>query len=316
MARKIKPVERTQFFTLPASATSYIDSGFTLSWMNRQSMKQGMEYVIESIEVFGDPGVTASIQVETLSKNWVSSNSWVKGFAHWKAQQDEWLEEAGQQTRKGRYNDFKIFYDSNHSNVDNLLPQNTLTEVAAQAVDPSVQAEWDYSQVVVPNEGGTPGNTVEYFLMMVGPDAGTRKGLIANYALSRQRPQAFDPNQIGPSTDGGLYQDMVDVGETLEDVGQNVSTNNFRPPYLIGDDSSFGWYPGGTNNALAGSTIRDILQVRSGTGAFSSDSSGMFSALCGLVKIINNGDAPLTIRVTWAAGDYKGVMARPMQDVN
>ena len=316
MARKIKPVERTQFFTLPASTVSYIDSGFSLAWMNRQSMKQGMEYVIESIELFGDPGVAASIQVETLSKNWVSSNSWVKGFTHWKAQQDEWLEEAGQQSRKGRYNDFKIFYDAQHSNVDNLLPQNTLTEVAAQAIDATAQSEWDYSQVVVPNEGGTPGNTVEYFLMMVGPDAGTRKGLITNYALSRQRPQVFDPNQVGPSTDGGLYQDMVDVGEILEDVGTNVSTNNFVAPYLLGNNSDYEWYPGGANNAVAGSTIRDILSVRSGAGAFSSDSSGMFSALCGLIKIENNEEVDLTIRVTWAAGDYKGVMARPMQDVN
>lgn len=315
MARKIKPVERTQFFTLPASTTSYIDSGFSLSWMNRMALKQGMEYVIESLEVFGDPTTSTSIQVETLSKNWVSSNSWVKGFSHWKAQQDQWMEEAGQESRKGRYNDFKIFYDADHSNVDNLLPQNTLTEAAAQATDPTVQTEWDYSQVVVPNDGAV-GTTNEYFLMMNGPDAGTRKGLITNYALSRQRPQVFDPNQVSPFIDGGLYQDMVDVGDNLEEVGQNVSTNNFVAPYLIANHSDYEWYPGGANNLLAGSTIRDILTVRAGTSAFNSDRTGSFSALCGLIKIINNTDAALTLRVTWAAGGYKGVLARPMQDVN
>lgn len=319
MARKIKPVERTQFFTLPANTTSYIDSGYTLAYMNRISLKQGMEYVIESMEVFGDSGVQATIQVETLSKNWVSCNSWVKGFSHWKAQQDEYLEEAGQQSRKARYNDFKIFYDSQHSDVDNLLPQNTITEAAAKAIDPTAETEWDYSQVVVPNDGA-PGTTNEYFLMMNGDDVGTRKGLIHNYALSRQRPHVFDPNQVSPSTDGGLYQDMVDVGDNLEEVGQNVSTNNFVAPYLIADAASGvvggEFYPGGKNVAIAGSTIRDILTVRSGAGAFNSDSTGSFTALCGLIKITNQTESDLTIRVTWAAGSYKGLLARPMQDVN
>lgn len=319
MARKVSPIERTQFFTLPANTTSYIDSGFTLSYMNRISMKQGMEYVIESLEVFGEPATTSSVQVESLSKNWVSSNSWMKGFSHWKAQQDQWLEEAGQSSRKARYNDFKIFYDSQHSNADNLLPQNTITETAAKVIDPTVQTEWDYSQVVVPNDGAV-GTTNEYFLMMNGDDVGTRKGLIHNYALSRARPQVFDPNQVSPAEDGGLYQDMVDVGDNLEEVGTNVSTNNFVPPYLLADAISGvvggEFYPGGKNVAVAGSTIRDILTVRSGTGAFNSDSTGTFTALCGLIKLINNTDANLTIRVTWASGPYKGVLARPMQDVN
>jgi hypothetical protein len=43
---------------------------------------------------------------------------------------------------------------------------------------------------------------------------------------------------------------------------------------------------------------------------------GAFSALAGLVKFQNTGDSPVVVRVTWAAGEYKGIMARPMQDVN
>ncbi len=311
---KIKPIERTQFFTLPANTVSYLDSGFSLSYMNRISLRQGMEYMIESLELFGDVNNDVSINVETLSMNWVSSNSWVKAFSHWKAQQDEFLEEAGQQSRKAKYNDFKIFYDADHSDADNLLPLNTINETDAQAVDPTVHTEWDYSQVVIPNDGFT-GNTTEYYLKMIGPDAGSRKGMIYNYALSRQRPQVFDPNQVSPSSDGGLYQDMVDVGDNLEMLGSNVSTNNFVAPYLIAQDSTYEWYPGGSQNEDAGTTIRDILTIRSGS-TFNSDQTGSFSALCGLVKLANNSDEDLTIRVTWAIGDYKGVMARPMQDVN
>ena len=111
---KLKPIERTFHFDIP-TGTSYVDSGFVLAFMNRQMMKQGMEYVIESIELFGASGTDASVIVQSLSKNWVSSNSWVKGFSHWKEQQDEFLREAGQESRKAAYNDFKIYYDIDHS---------------------------------------------------------------------------------------------------------------------------------------------------------------------------------------------------------
>lgn len=319
---QMKPMERTQFFTLPANKASYIDSGFTLSYMNRTAFRQGMEYAIQQVEVFGTPNVDVSVDVETLSQNWVAANSWVKGFSHWRAQQEEFLEAAGQQSRKAKYNDFKIFYDSDHSNVDNLLPDNTITEAEAQVIDPTAQSEWDYSQVVVPyDDSVAPPAAVEYFLMMIGDDSSTRKSLIHNYALSRRRPPVFDPNQVSPASAGGLYQEMVDVGEILEDVGANVSTNNFVPPYLIADADSGvvggEFYPGGKNNPLAGSTKRDILTIRGGTGAFNSDSTGPFTALCGLIKLTNNSETETcTVRVTWAPGPYKGVMARSMQEVN
>ena len=320
-APKLKPIERTMSFTLDASSTNYLDSGFVLSYMNRQAMKQGMEYVIQFIELIGNTGTDSIIEISTLSKNWVSANSWVKGFSHWKDQQDDFLREAGQESRKARYNDFKIFYDTGHwaqysAATPALLPVNAIPEATAQLTDPEVQTEWDYSQVVVPNDVAV-GQTIEYNLHMIGPDLApgvpTSKSLIHNYALSRQRPHVFDPNQVAPSTDGGLYQDMVDVGDNLEEVGENVSTNNFVAPYLIsGNGSAYEWYPGGENNAGAGSTVRDYLAVRGGTGSINQDMSAPFSALCGLIKIQNFTEAPVGIRVTWAAGEYKGVMARPM----
>ena len=87
---------------------------------------------------------------------------------------------------------------------------------------------------------------------------------------------------------------------SLEDVGENVTTHNFSPPYLVADLSTYEWYPGGANNPDAGSTIRDILTVRGGTSGFNTDSMGAFSALCGLIKITNSGD-PVGIRITWVS---------------
>ena len=64
---KLKPIERTYLFEIPVG-NSYLDSGFVLSFMNRQMMKQGMEYIIESIELFGAPDNEISVSVQSLSK--------------------------------------------------------------------------------------------------------------------------------------------------------------------------------------------------------------------------------------------------------
>lgn len=316
-ARKIKPVETTLLFQAPANSGSIIDSAFALSWMNRISLRQGMEYAIQSVEVFGVSNKDITVYVSTISKNWVSCNSWTKAFHHWKEQQDQWEDDVGSQSLKGRYNDFKIYYDVNHQVANTLYPMNTVTALGAGATDPLSGSDWEYSEVVVPNDADHAGATHEYELQMVGPDIGDRKGIIHNYALSRSRPHVSDPNAVGPSTDGGLYQDMVNVGENLEEVGQNVRTHNQQTPYLTAQFSAFEWYPGGANNPLAGSTLRDILTIRSGTGAFASDSTGPFTSLCGLISITNYSETEdVIVKVTYAPGDYKGLMARPMQDVN
>jgi hypothetical protein len=154
---------------------------------------------------------------------------------------------------------------------------------------------------------------------------GTAKGMVVAYAQSRSRPFQTDPNVIQPGagvSTGGLYEDMFDVGDNLEDVIDNARYNGNQPPYAIDANTAVELYPGGGNQGSGGNMIVDVLSVRAGA-TISSDNSGPFVANCGLLRLNFAGDWYSqsdgfngVVKVTLAAGDYHGVMARPMKDVN
>lgn len=324
-SKKQQPVERVLTFTL-SEGYNYVDLAQCLSALSRRSFRQGMEYVIQKVEIIGDVDEDVVCSIERFTKGWVSANSWTKGFHHWQQQQDDALSEAGLQSTKAGYSDFKIFFDGDHHDSPNaILPWNCMnaTDAAALQValgEPvSVAYDWQYSEVVVPNEDDVSGDTEEYFLHMIGDDDPASKGLIHNYALSRSRPVAYDPNVVQdplpPDHTGGLYSEMVDVGQIQEEVVENAMFHNEEPPYLIDNRGSFEWYPGGRYQPLAGLTQEDALMIRGGPSGFSSDSTAPFSAYCGLLKV-SNLVAGTSMRITLASGDYHGIMARPMQDVN
>ncbi len=326
MARRVETCERTLFVGLP-SGNSYCDIGFMLSRLNRKSFRQGMQYQIQNVELIGDLGTDIDLSVNRLSETWVMANAWEKAFRHWKEQQDEAMDITGSESRRAAWNDFKIYMSEEHfdfavanGGIPSLLQTNSITEATAKTIDPTANTQWDYSNLVVPNDP-TSGATTEYSMWMVGDDNAGKDGvgLIHNYALSRARPELFDPNQPAPSIDGGIFQDMVDVGEDLEEILSNVRTENFTPPYIMGDVDSSNvqeWYQGGANDILAGFTNQDILAVRSGSGSVTTDNSGPFLASCGLLWFFHENENPVFVKITVSAGYYKGVMARPMKDVN
>lgn len=326
---KVQPAERIVNLGIPAGEIGVVDSAWLLSQINRKAYRQGYEYAIDYVEVIqNDPTVEGNCDIYRLPHTWVTCNSWVKGFSHWKAQQDEAARESGNQSTKGKYNDFKICYnlyqctgDYHGTAVSTLAPLGPfLTEAEAQAIDPDALMEWDYSEVAVPNVT-TQGNTVEYTLHMLGMDSGVRKGLIKAYAESRARPHNVDPSMVtqsGGNIQGGLYAEMVDVGSMMDEVVTNLRERNDSPPYVVGGiDSPFQFYPGGWEDGTVGAqgTHFDRLIVRTGS-TISSDATGPFTALCGLLWIRNNTEATLTIRIRYAVGAYNGVAARPMMEVN
>lgn len=342
----VAPAERTFWIYPPSNATAadfyYLDMAQLLSKTNRRgSYRQGMQYVVENIELFAkDSTIGLEMNIAALPNTWVVANSWVKGYSLWKKQQDEALEETGQMDTRARHRDFKIFMEENHANIGNfnspvgtvpganLSPDGYIFDQDPQliGISPTATMEYDPSQVVVPNDGGVPGASVEYHLFMTGNETssgGAAKGMVVAYAQSRSRPHQTDPNvvdQAGTSV-GGLFGDMFDVGDNLDDVLANARYNGNEPPYAIDQPSTFEFYPGGANQGSAGNMIVDVLSVRAGA-TIASDNSGPFVANCGLLRLNFSGDwySSATyhgvIKVTLAAGDYHGVMARPMKDVN
>lgn len=342
----VAPAERTFWIYPPSDATSadfyYLDMAQLLSKTNRRgSYRQGMQYVVENVEIFGkDSTVGLEMNIAALPNTWVVANSWVKGYSLWKKQQDEALAETGQISTLARHRDFKIFMEENHANAGtfnspvatvaglNLSPDGYIFDEDPQliAISATATMEYDPSQVVVPNDGGVVGASTEYHLYMCGDEvngAGTAKGMVVAYAQSRQRPFQTDPNVVGVAgaSAGGLFEDMFDVGDNLEDVVDNARFTGNQPPYAIDSNTAVELYPGGANQGSAGNMIVDILSVRAGS-TIASDSSGPFVANCGLLRLNFDGDWYSNqtyhgvVKVTLAAGDYHGVMARPMKEVN
>ena len=325
---KLKPCERIVNFTIP-DGLSVMDSAHNLSQINRMSFRQGMEYAYDGLEIFStDPDSAGLVQVYRLPQTWVSANAWVKAFRVWRAQRREAMMDSGMSfTTEGAYADFKIYYNLGHQSgtqagqvVQVVNPSDFLSRASAQVIDAGANMEWSYSTFVVPNVGGDGGTTEEFYGGLIGSDSGTYKSLILAYAESRSRPYPNEPSNVIPASSshiqGGLYAEMQDVGEDMLEIQEGIRDQNDSPPYVVGGvDSDEEFYPWGENQGGVKGSQLDYLIVREGS-TIATDSTGPFTAFCGLLFFDNGTGSSIQARLKFSAGTYKGVMARPMQDVN
>lgn len=333
---KIQPCERIIQFTLGAvSGGQILDVMQALAMQNRKMYRQCMEVGIETVEVYGSDNTGSGyVDVHRIPSTWVTANAIVKARAKWLEQQNEILEETDGWSARAKYRDFKIYYNAKHADgtLPSLYPDGYLSLPDAQAIDSGAQYDWDHSDVILPNFGGTPGNTVEMPLTAIGEDdGGNSSSVVVAYAESRARPHPIDPSVVAEAgssyLEGGLYTEMEDLGEQAEPLQDNIRFENSSPPYIIGGvDSQFEFYPGGGNNPAPAApgrlqgTLQDRLLLRSGT-ALATDQTGPFSAYLGLLHFTNAffvGEVltPLMVRVKVMAGTYNGIAARDMGDVN
>jgi len=105
----------------------------------------------------------------------------------------------------------------------------------------------------------------------------------------------------------------MDVGEDLEEIRQDIEDNNDSPPYSLGaPGSAQEFYPGGTQQGQAFPVVQ--LFTRAGIGT--QTRTGPMTVPCGLLKVSAIGDVDARLTIHMMPGDYKGTMARPMQEVN
>lgn len=346
--KRVKNVERDFFFQLwNGSAPTcderlYVDLMQVHSLVNRVFARQGMNVLVQDIEIGVQAGGSFTASILRLPQHWACVNAWEKTMRHWMDQRESQARESGLESTRARYSDFKIFFDEHHAEAgvsENLIPQGYL-------VSGTMDYEWNPSQVVFPQAGGSsPAH--EVYLHMLGPDTDASKflstscGIIHGYAESRSRVQRTDPNIVNVNADSTLYGAMEDVAEVLDDVLENYQEHNHVPPYAIAYDTAFEYYPGGSIQGVGpsqgSSSIRvpgqfvDTLAVNA-TQNFNSDTTGSFAAPCGLLKILIQADGvgvaagteqpgemvggPLWMRIRLAPGHYQGIAAVPMQEVN
>ena len=342
MALKVKNVERDFLFQLTNGAEDTISEQFIVDTMqchslvNRIFARQGVNVLVESLEIGVQTGGAFTASILRLPQHWACVNAWHKGMALWKKQQDDTADESDLESTIARYRDFKVAFDKDHDFADNLIPAGYSLDNPLATDD---AYEWFQSQIVIPNDGAV-GNTTERILHVLGDSTSSRAGLIEAYAESRSRPFAQDPNIVDVA-EGGIFGEMFDVGDNDEEIVNNFQGRNNSPPYLVGNMGSQEYYPGGSYQGLgpqqasSGAQVPgqfvDTLSVNASQN-YNSDMTGSFAAPCGLIKIcieaagvgigpspVRAGEAvggPLWMRVRLAPGYYKGIAGVPMQEAN
>ena len=171
--KQIKNVERDFLFKLADGASdtistrNYIDTMQCHSLVNRVFARQGMNVLIESLEIGVQAGGAFQASILRLPQHWACVNAWTKTMALWKKQQDEKADESDLESTIARYRDFKIHFDEDHADTGfggNLIPAGyTITD----PVGTTESYAWSSSEVVIPNDAGA-GNTTERKLHMPG----------------------------------------------------------------------------------------------------------------------------------------------------
>lgn len=329
--KKLQPAPSSIYFdigTVPDGATSvdYIDLSQCASLINRRFYRQGLNWAVGGFKFVCTPAVAgntaqARIAIAKLPETWVMSNSWEKSFRVWRQMIDNATEEAGSESIKGRFLDFKIFADAGHHTAGsalNLLPLDS-------AGNPYAPGQWQMSDITIPTQG--TGAAVDFELIAVGPnDPGLgasgkdAKSLVQGYADSRALPSPEDPNVPADANtnwmlnlfDDGTAQDAA-VTNMLEVTGDN-------PPYPFEGDvagTPDTMYPGGETQAPA-LELHDLDNVSITTiGGMTRVKGGMFP--CGLIKIAtqNTGDADLVCQliVDLVPGTHRGYLATSMVEM-
>jgi len=332
----------------------YVDLMQLHSLVNRVSCRQGRLVGVQSIEIGCKVGGAFSAAIWRLGHQWSVVNAWEKSMRLWLEQQNDTAEEAGLESTIARYRDYKVHMTAMHAEVGfaaNLIPAGYILDDGATTAD---RYAWDASHLVIPNDA-VVGTTTERQIYVVGDDDTTLTpdgiSLVHAYAESRSRPVVTDPN-IVTTADGGIFADMFDVGMDDNEIIENFQGENHHAPYLNYHIAPEEGYPGGElqgNVASPGFTgpdstsfgsgpqamqLHDILSVNASQN-YNTDSASGFLAPLGLICIqllgtnvgVGSGPLPapppngdvnagLWMKIVLAPGDYQGVLAIDMTDVN
>ncbi len=335
---KIQPSVLTFEFETPTiDATStdnfYIDLSQCASYMNRRAYRQGLNWAVASIDVTTSK-LEGWVRIGKLPNTWVMSNAWEKSFRAWQKMIKNATDEAGSESIKGKFLDFKIFIDDGHHSLGvskNLLPLS----FNGNTVKPG---PWDMSIIDIPvtQPAGSTGPAVSFELVATGannPGASPASGLdaksvIQGYADSRALPHIEDPNQPADAPDSWIMKLFSDGNQQDEEVTEMLLETGIQAPYAFegGIDPAGGgapyadtMYPGGETNmpGIQSHAVRAITGTTIGGTTFIE--GGNFP--CGLIRVeLSNGTALSTgtsaiIRVNLVPGAHRGYLAESMTDM-
>lgn len=315
MAKKIQPaVQRLWFKVGKLNVTNYLDLSLAASAVNRRFYRQGTTWAVAGMALHTVDSA-GTVTVSKIPDTWVAKNAHTKAKALWMKSQDQVLD--NDDSVAGKYRDFKIYLDADQvrsdiqgvsgaaADGDTMLPVDSGDQICKYG-------EWEYSTIQLPNDGGSAAPT-EITLHMVGADDGDSRSIINGYASSRSRPQRNEPNI--PSQIGWM-NDVFDVADNLDEIRDDLATQNDVPPYRVGDRDTttaaqdLTFYPGGENN-MPYPAVHDKQGISTTTvGGKTAINGGMFG--CGLMKFEfeweTAPDEDYYLIVDLVPGHYKGYL--------
>ncbi len=328
---KIQPAVSTILINVPANDFSYLDISQCASIANRRAYRQGLNWAVRGFRCNQKGGSTAGrFQIEKLPETWVMSNAWHKAFAMWNKQQRQAIDDAGAESAVAKFRDFKVFMDTVH--VDSVLAGTNVNlpiksgggTFLDSTSGVALSAEWDYSQIVIPNADDTDpitgaqldaaGNPIdihplEFYLHMVGANrTATSKGVIDGYASSRAVPQSPDPVAPPMGSADNWMRDMFDVGNDNSEVLSNATDRNDDLPYPQV------FYPGADEMASVLQLHAHTDITATGTAVNNSFVMAGSQVPCGLLKFTNGTDQVMEVFIDLMPGTHRGYLCEPMQE--
>ncbi|AXH79553.1 MAG: hypothetical protein [Circular genetic element sp.] len=332
-SKKVEPMNTTLRFpnqTVPAAGTKtvYVDMMQCASILNRKFLRQGLNVAVSGIKVLSSTGVVTSraegsIIVSKLPTTWVMANAWVKALAVWQEMQDRAIDDAGMESIKGRYLDFKLYADATHHQAGyaaNLLP------VAGGSAIPATAGEWTPSTVDIPASDSS--SLTSFELIAVGPNMPgvgasgyNAKSVIQGYADGRALPYTQDPNVPVDASLNWMAAVFNEGTLQANAVIGDLEVNGDQPPYPFeGDGLNIDtMYPGGETQ-LPSLQYHALEYITSSTiGGTTRFRGGQFP--CGLVRLdifnTNPDDSmDVAIEIELVPGHHRGLLAEPMQEMN
>jgi hypothetical protein len=323
-ARTLEPAVMKLHFQVSENASNVLISlSKATSQLNRRFMRQGLNWSVANLRITQLPALTLSAgstgYVSTIPHTWPVAMAWKTGYLAWKNQQDDALAESDSESAVARFRDFKISMETASLITTRIDPISIGLQGAPGPLTTGIQVngtvapseEWELSEIVIPNDGGTIGNTVEYALHMVGPSSPASKGLIAGYEDSRAFPTSPDPDT--PAVEVSWLSEMHDRGGDLGEIVTNARVENDELPY---DQEN---YPGGSGNLIYLESQGYYHNTNTiGRNVYN---TGPFTAPCGLIRLdfagqsTPAGASPYNfVTVTLVPGTHRGYLAESMGD--
>jgi len=325
-ARALQPAVMKLHFEINANQlNAVVDLSECVSRLNRRFYRQGLNWAVANVRLTTQPATSllqgATSYVNTIPHTWPVASGWVKAFHAWKDQQDAAIELMGGESAVARFRDFKVSMAADyatavkHSPVSmgpgNLVGPFATGLISGPVVDPA--EDWDYSQIVIPNDGA-PGVTNEYYLHMVGDATAGSKGIIHGYEQSRSFPHSPDP--ASPQISTSWLNRMHDVGNNSDEIVDNAELNNDNLPY---DQNE---YPGGKTNFVQ--LECQGYRLNQSTTGLNTWNTGPFTAPCGLIRFDFKDQTPLAgdpqpnthnyVTIELVPGSHRGYLCETMEE--